>query len=301
MRFALWPHPEDAWSVVRASALHAEATGWHGVYIADHLLPLDECLPRAAVHECWTILAGLAACTRRVRLGSLVTCAAYRLPAVIANMATTVDQISAGRLVLGVGSGWQENEFRACGLDFGTAAQRADRLEEACRILVDLLRRPRTVGGRDYSAPDAPLTAPAVKTRLPLLIGGAGPTLTLPLVAKYADEWNMWGLPQHCRTAGQLLAQHCDRLGRDITTITRSAQAVVAHPSDHSALASCYGNIPFLPVEQPQDITNAMGAYADAGVDEFIVPTLTLSDLPERLDFMDMFRQAVTETDRPSP
>jgi hypothetical protein len=65
-------------------------------------------------------------------------------------------------------------------------------------------------------------------------------------------------------------------------------------------LASCYGNIPFLPVEQPQDITNAMGAYADAGVDEFIVPTLTLSDLPERLDFMDMFRQAVTETGRPS-
>src|SRR3954465_15844061 len=120
MRFSVWPNPAQQWTEILGVAEHAEATGWDGVYFADHFMPNDESGDRALdgdVLECWSVLAALSSITDRVRLGPLVSGNTYRHPAVLAKNAATIDNISNGRLVLGVGAGWQVNEHRAYGID----------------------------------------------------------------------------------------------------------------------------------------------------------------------------------------
>ena len=135
MRFSYWANAQQPWADILASARHAESTGWDGVYVADHFVPsvVD---PGGPTLECWSMLAGLAAAVPRVRLGALVTGNTYRNPALLAKIATTTDHISGGRVVLGLGAGWQENEHTFYGFEYGTVRSRLDRLEEACGRLV---------------------------------------------------------------------------------------------------------------------------------------------------------------------
>src|SRR5688500_6671732 len=129
MRFSVWPSPNSPWSDILDSARHAEATGWDGVWFADHFMPNQEDTSGPTL-EAWTVIAGLAASVPRVRIGTLVTGNTYRHPAVLAKMAAGVDIISNGRLVLGIGSGWQENEHAAYGIPFYTVGSRLRRLAE---------------------------------------------------------------------------------------------------------------------------------------------------------------------------
>src|SRR5687768_10563237 len=159
MRFSVWPNAGQAWDQIVDVARHAEATGWDGVWMADHFMPMAEGPADGPTFECWSLLAALAASVPRVRLGALVTGNTYRHPAVLANIATTVDHIAGpGRLILGIGAGWQENEHRAYGIDFGASAgERLARLDEACQIIRGLLDNQRTtVEGRHYRVTDAP-------------------------------------------------------------------------------------------------------------------------------------------------
>src|SRR5579875_123263 len=198
MRFSIWPSPAQPWDDIHEITAYCEQTGWDGVYFADHFMPngpgpqpLD-----GDILECWSIIAALAATVPRLRIAPLVTSVTYRHPTVLAKIAAAVDQVSGGRLTLGVGAGWQLNEHAAYGLPLGPPRERLDRFEEALRVLIPLLREPRTtMVGEYYQVRDAPNQPTPVQARLPLLIGGAGEKRMLGIVARYADEWNAWCTP----------------------------------------------------------------------------------------------------------
>src|SRR5687767_2130199 len=142
MRFAIWPNLQQSPAEVIGLARHAEASGWDGVYVADHFMGDGSSFGRATVptNEATAVLAALAAVVPRVRLGSLVFGMTYRHPAVLANWAASVDQISSGRLVLGIGAGWQENEHEQYGIELPPPGPRLARFAEACEVMVGLLR-----------------------------------------------------------------------------------------------------------------------------------------------------------------
>src|SRR3954471_6677265 len=231
MRFSIWPSPMRAWADVLAVTQHAEANGWDGVYFADHFMPNDFEGDRpldGPTLECWAVLGGLAAATTRLRLGSLVCGNTYRHPAVLANIAAAVDHVSNGRVVLGLGAGWQENEHKAYGIDLFDTRTRLVRFEEACAIVRSLLDNERTtVAGKHYTVTDAPNQPRPVQARLPLLVGGGGEKRTLRIAAHYADEWNVWGTAEIVAQKSEVLARHCEDVGRDPSTIAHSTQAMM--------------------------------------------------------------------------
>jgi F420-dependent oxidoreductase-like protein len=294
MRFSIWPSPQRPYAEVVELARHCEATGWDGVYFADHFMPND---PTGATPldgptlECWAVLAGLASSTERLRLGTLVCGNTYRHPAVLANIAATVDQMSGGRLLLGLGAGWQVNEHEAYGIDLFDVRTRLDRFEEACAIVTSMLREQRTTfEGKQYRVTDAPCDPKPVQERLPLLIGGGGEKRTLRIAARYADEWNVWGTPEHCRAKADVLERHCADLGRDPGEIVRSTQALLFLSEDEGWLAGKRdgGGGQATIVGTPAEVVEIVGRYRDAGVDELIVPDFTLGPMPRRKDTCDL-------------
>jgi len=284
----------DPWAETLAIARHAEATGWDGVYYADHFMPNDADVS-APVGECWTTLAALAAAVPRIRIGPLVTGNTYRHPAVLAKMAATVDIISGGRLVLGLGAGWQENEHRAYGIEFSTVGGRLSRLEEACHIITSLFANRRTTfAGRYYQLTDAPLEPKPVQSPVPLLIGGGGEQRTLRIAARYASEWNVWGSPEVLARKGQILNRYCEELGRDPRTIRRSAQALLVMTDDRSLIERVRASgRPVLGGTGPE-LRALVEQYAEAGVNELIIPGFTIGrTLEEKLATLDRFNEQV--------
>lgn len=294
MKFAVWPSMNDPWAETLAIARHAEATGWDGVYYADHFMPNDADVS-APVGECWTTLAALAAAVPRIRIGPLVTGNTYRHPAVLAKMAATVDIISGGRLVLGLGAGWQENEHRAYGIEFSTVGGRLSRLEEACHVITSLFANRRTTfAGRYYQLTDAPLEPKPVQSPVPLLIGGGGEQRTLRIAARYANEWNAWGTPEVLARKGQILDRYCEELGRDPRTIRRSAQALLVMTDDRSVIERVRASgRPVLGGTGPE-LRALVEQYAEAGVNELIIPGFTIGrTLEEKLATLDRFNEEV--------
>ena len=173
------------WPEYVAMARAAEECGFDSIWLGDHLLYRS---PDRAPWEAWTLLSALAAATERVRLGPLVACAAFHPPGLIAKMAATVDEVSGGRFVLGLGAGWNEDEFRAFGIPYD---HRVGRFEEAFAIVRGLLAGERvTLAGRFWSAEDAVLLPPPAR-RVPLMIGSNGPRM-LRIALPHADAWNTW-------------------------------------------------------------------------------------------------------------
>jgi F420-dependent oxidoreductase-like protein len=291
MRFSYWANNAQPWDHLIDAARHVEATGWDGIWCADHFMPAggDDTEP---YHECWTLLAALGAAVPRVRIGPLVTGNTYRNPAVLAKMAATVDHVSGGRLVLGLGAGWQENEHRAYGIDYATVGRRLDRLEEACEIITALFAADHTTfEGREYTVVDAPLSPKPVQDPVPLLIGGGGEQRTLRIAARFAHEWNVWGTPEHLAQKGEVLARRCDEIGRDPAEIRHSTQALLYLSDDEAWLAERRQRDIGRPtiVGTPAEVVEIVAAYRDAGVDELIVPDWNLNDLSRRKDVLDRF------------
>ena len=229
MDMSIWPSLERSWDEVLDVAHYAELTGWDGFWFADHLMPntLDDAPSDGPTLECWAVLAALAAAVPRLRLGSLVTPTTMHYPAVLAKRAATVDHISGGRLVLGIGAGWQVNEHRAYGIDLLPLGERVSRFSEALQILRGLLLESRTTfAGRHLTVIDAPCEPKPLQQPLPILVGAAGPRM-LRATARWADEWNTWGdLDQAAHRHGLLVAA-CEAVGRDVATLRRSVQAMV--------------------------------------------------------------------------
>jgi alkanesulfonate monooxygenase SsuD/methylene tetrahydromethanopterin reductase-like flavin-dependent oxidoreductase (luciferase family) len=216
-------------------------------------------------------------------------------------MAATIDHISGGRLVLGLGAGWQENEHRAYGMEFYTVGERLRRLEEACQVIKALFTEHRAnFQGRYYRLENAPLEPKPVQNSLPLMIGGGGEKITLRIVARYADEWNVWGDVDRLRQKMRVLDGHCEAVGRDPAGIQRSA-AVLVYLSDDPEFVK---RIREEPQARPSIAGNAaeladiVAEYARAGVDELIVPDFHMELGTAKTEFLDQFIEDVAPAGR---
>ena len=223
MRFGaqLWSQHTD-WPAFRDAARATEAAGWDSVWTWDHLLAIFGPWEQPIL-EGWTTLAALGPITNRIRLGLMVGANTFRNPGLTAKLATTLDHVSAGRAVLGIGGAWFEREHDAFGLDetWGSGfGERLDRLDESVTLLRRLLDGERfSHAGRFYTFRDAICQPRPVQAHLPILIGGSGPKKTLRTVAERADAWNTAGTLDEVVTRLAILDDHCDAVGRDRSTI----------------------------------------------------------------------------------
>jgi probable F420-dependent oxidoreductase len=257
------------WPELRSMALAAEQVGFDSVWLGDHLLYRDAARAERGPWDAWTTLAAIAAETERVRLGPLVACAAFHAPGILARMAASIDEISGGRFVLGIGAGWNEVEFRAFGIPFD---QRASRFEEAFAIVRGLLAGERvSVDGRFHHAEDAVLF-PTPARRVPLMLGSNGDRL-LRAALPHVDAWNTW-FEDYGNTADGFASLNAritaaaKAAGRDPATLTRSACSLVV--LDTSAGERRVSER-MTPVEgDAAAIASRWRELADAGADDII-------------------------------
>jgi F420-dependent oxidoreductase-like protein len=215
----------------------ADDAGFDHCWNMDHLASLGDD-GRSDILDAWTALAGMAALTTRTRIGCAVTGNTYRHPAVLAKAAVTVDLLSGGRLEFGIGAGWAEREHTMLGLEFGSAGDRADRLEEALPIIRSLWTQPSTTfAGKHYRLQDAIAEPKPVQSpHPPIWIGGTGRRRTLRMAAEHAAVWNApGGSPEEVAELSAVLDRHCADIGRDPAEIRRSVQMAVG--DDLGALA----------------------------------------------------------------
>jgi F420-dependent oxidoreductase-like protein len=290
VRFSIWPTLTQPWPAVVEVTRHAEATGWDGVYVADHFMGSGDAAggPITPTHEGTAALAALAQATERLRLGSLVFSVTYRHPAVLAKWAATVDHVSNGRLLLGIGAGWQENEHAQYGIELGPRRTRLERFEEACQVIVGLLRDDVTkLHGEHYVVTDAIAEPEPVQRPLPILIGGKGDRM-MGVVARYADAWNMWGPPDAIAERAAVLDARCTEIGRDPASVERSCQALWFVTDDVARAEQMVAGAPMPAIGGPPGrLAEVVAAWRDVGVDEVIVPDFTLGAGTQRLDRMD--------------
>ena len=247
---------------------------------------------RDGVLEVWSTLAGLAAATDRITLGSLVCSVTYRHPAVLAAAAVTCDHISCGRFILGVGAGWQENEHRAYGFELGDLKTRSDRLEDGCRAIRGLLENESwTMQSRHFAFEEAPRYPKPVHGRLPLLVGGKGESRTLRTAALYADWWNAWVDAEALRHKRQVLRQHCETVGRDPEEVSCSTQAFLCLSEDPAVQREFVGRAGRRPIlmGSVEAVIDQVGQLQDAGAKEIIIPDWTYESLSRRDDELDQF------------
>jgi alkanesulfonate monooxygenase SsuD/methylene tetrahydromethanopterin reductase-like flavin-dependent oxidoreductase (luciferase family) len=248
---------------IRAIAQQAESDGFDSVWLADHFLYRNPGAPTRGVWEVWTMLAALAEATQRVEIGTLVLCNAFRNPAILAKMATAADEVSHGRLILGIGAGWHEPEHEAFGLPFD---HRVDRFEEALQILRPLLRDGHVdFSGTYYRARDCDNVPAGPRPQgPPLLVGSAGPRM-LRLTAQYADLWNTGylGRPETLAEPRARIEAACREVGRDPATLGTTALIGIWFP-DLQANQPSYFNTPL--TGTMEEIAAAMRGYAELGV-----------------------------------
>jgi alkanesulfonate monooxygenase SsuD/methylene tetrahydromethanopterin reductase-like flavin-dependent oxidoreductase (luciferase family) len=297
VQLSIWPNAQQPWADLLEVTQHADRTGWHGVYVWDHFMGDDGGFGSADVPtlEVTAALSALGALTERLRIAPLVLGNTYRHPAVVANWISTLDHITGGRAVLGIGAGWQLNEHEQYGIELPGPGERIERLEEAVEVIRGLLGEPRTtVHGDHYRVTDALNEPKPVQERLPILIGGKGDRM-LRLVARQADEWNMWSLPPTIAERIEVLDRSCERIERDPAEIRRSTQAVVLVTDDRAeAEAFVERMAPRATVAGPPErFAEVVAEWAALGVDEVIVPDMALGRGQQRLDHLDALKAAV--------
>lgn len=285
MKFSLWPNMRNTPADVLETARWIEASGWHGMWYADHYMPntdTEEIKPGDA-HECWAILPAIAAVTERIRIGSLVAPTSIHHPAILANRATTIDHISNGRMVLGIGAGWQINEHKAYGIELEPAGQRVNRFDEAIQIIRALHTQDRTTFDGDvYTITEATADPKPIQSPLPILVGTGSPRM-LRITARHADEWNTWGGPVMAARRRAAFNDACQRVGRDPASMWTSVQALVCITDSDAATEKVRaGPMGDRSIAGTTDqIVDQIGRYTELGFQELIVPDFNLGTTPE--------------------
>jgi F420-dependent oxidoreductase-like protein len=291
--------PIAAYETMTRVAKEAEALGFASVWLYDHFHTVPT-PTQAITFECWTSTAALARDTTQVRIGQMVTCTGYRHPALLAKMASTVDVLSHGRLTLGLGAGWYEQEYRAYGYDYPDAPTRLRHLRETIEILLAMWTQEEATFEGRYSQVRGAINQPkgVQQSHIPLLIGGSGEQVTLKLVARYADACNIGGDIAKIQRKFAVLKEWCERVGRDYDSIKRTA--IVDLCAIAKTEAAARASIPpfYQPqIEQmrsrwligtPEMIRERVREYEAAGVQELI---LYFPDAP-RLEALHLFAEA---------
>ncbi|MFQ5873285.1 MAG: LLM class F420-dependent oxidoreductase [Dehalococcoidia bacterium] len=216
-----WPQLREVVGVI-------EELGFDSLWTHDHLIPSDPGRHEGPCLESWALLGAYAMMTKEIRIGCMVAGNTYRNPVLLAKSATTVDIMSGGRLIFGIGAGWFEQEHVAYDFSFHTVRERIERLDEAVELIRLLWKsdRPVTYRGRFYTLVDAPFNPkPVQKPHPPILIAGGGEKRTLRVVAKWADAMNIFGTPDITARKFRVLEQHCKELGRDPREIEKTVNA----------------------------------------------------------------------------
>ncbi len=267
-----WP-PGDAWARTRDVARQAEALGFESIWLFDHF----HTVPRPTLEitfEAFTTLAALAAETRRVRLGHVVLCAAYRNPALTTKMISTLDVISGGRLEFGLGAGWKRDEWRAYGYGFPDARERLAMLRDQLEIARAMMTEDyATFEGKHNSVTKAiNRPQPTQQPRVPIMVGGNGPNVTWRLAARYADELNVDGMtPADVAKALPVIHSRCDEIGRDPASLTVSVHVwwdqLSATGRERADLLGAYRELGISRVigmiRESVDSDEALASYAD--------------------------------------
>lgn len=285
LSFSLWPSPEREWEELTSLAQYADSAQWHCLWYADHFMPNtgDETIIDGSVHECWSVIAAITAVTSRLRIGSLVSPTTVRHPAVLANTAATIDRLGHGRLVLGIGAGWQINEHRAYGIDLLEPKDRVDRFEEAIQIVRSLLdHETTTFAGKHFTITDAPCQPRPIQNPLPILVGTGGPRMSR-ITAMHAEEWNTWGDVKGASERLATIRRACESIDRDPATLRTSAQALFFLVDDAATAKKiaerASAERPMI-VGDAHQIAAALASYGEAGFDEIIIPDFTLGATP---------------------
>ena len=251
IRVGVQLHPQHTTYQAYAEAVRAvEELGVDTIWNWDHFFPLYG--ERDGPHfEGWTLLTAMATLTSRAEIGCMVTCNSYRNPNLLADMARTVDHISGGRVILGLGAGWFERDYAEYGYEFGTAPDRLRALRAALPTIVDRWDK---------------LNPPPVRQPIPILIGGGGEKVTLRLTAQYASMWNGFGPPESYRHKNEVLNQWCQELGRDPATIERSVNTDARDTETWDALVAAGAQHVILELGAPfdRDPVRQLVAWRDA-------------------------------------
>ncbi len=295
MRLRIFTEPQQgaSYATLRRVATTAEDLGFDAFFRSDHFLKMGDVSGQPGPTDAWATLAGLATQTSRIRLGTLVTCATFRLPGPLAVTVAQVDEMSGGRVEFGIGAGWFEAEHKAYGVPFPPLGERFDRLAEQLAIITGLWETADgerfSFDGTYYQVTDSPaLPKPAQRPRPPVIIGGGGRRRTPALAARYADEFNgAWVSPEE--TAGMFgrVREACQAAGRDPSSMVFSSAQVVCCGKDEAQLARRAAAIgQELPVLRrnglagtPSEIVDKIGKYAEAGAAALYLQVLDLDDL----------------------
>jgi len=231
---ATLPQIKRSWDETRAAAVEFDALGYDSLWVCDHLVGVP--LPNLPILEAWSLLAAVAAVTQRARLGTLVTPPFFRNPAVLAKQIATIDAISGGRTIAGLGAGWYEAEFRGYGCEFPALRERLRALEESVEIMKRLWTQDgASFAGQSFRIENA-VCQPKPQQRPAILIGGSGERVLMGIAARHADIWNNMAVFQgRLAEKVEALRRRCDEVGRDFSTLEISQQCVVVIAQDADA------------------------------------------------------------------
>ena len=270
------------WPALREAGVGADRLGYDSIWTWDHLYPIVGSAD-GPIFEGWLTLAAWAEATEQARIGLMVGANTFRNPALVAKMATTLDHISGGRAVLGIGGAWFETEHRAFGIEFGSSpGERLRWLDEAVRIMRGMLHGEEPSGDSFYAARSVRNDPPPVQDRLPILVGGGGERKTLRIVAKYADGCNLGGGIENVRRKDEVLREHCRAVGRDESEIERTVGVGICVIRDDPAEAERVAKDIFARngdarpwqdqlVGTPQQVADKLRPFLDIGFGHFIV------------------------------
>jgi F420-dependent oxidoreductase-like protein len=295
MKLRIFTEPQQgaSYAILRIVAKAAEDLGFDGFFRSDHYLKMGGVSGMPGPTDAWATLAALAAETTRVRLGTLMTAATFRLPGPLAITVAQVDEMSGGRVELGIGTGWYEAEHTAYGIPFPSLGERFDRFEEQLAIITGLWETPVeetfSFKGQHYQLTDSPgLPKPAQSPRPPVIIGGAGPRRTPALAVKYADEFNAaFRTPEESAAQFSRVREACAAAGRDPSTMAFSAAQVVCvgrDSAEYERRAAAIGRDPAELKSQglagsPEEVAAKIASFGSAGASRLYLQVLDLSDL----------------------